>query len=82
MFVYVQDYKGRMLFFDAHTGELFLINASAVQKALECDTHHPVHPELKMFDFVSHLPDEIFNVIKADTELKLNEKEPDILNLF
>lgn len=82
MFIYVKEYKGRLLFFDAHTGELFLINVSTVEKALNTDTHHPVHPELRMFDFVEKLPDDIFEVVKADSELKLNEKEPKILNLF
>lgn len=82
MFVFVREYKGRMLFFDIHTGDLFLINYSTVEKAMDRDTNHPVHPELKMFDFVEHLPDDVFEVIKADTELKLNEKEPNILNLF
>lgn len=82
MFIYVKEYKGRLLFFDAHTGELFLMNNSAVQKALNTDTYHPVHPELRMFDFVEKLPDDVFEVVKADSELKLNEKEPEILNLF
>ena len=82
MFIYVKEYKGRLLFFDAHIGELFLINAFTVEKALKTDTYHPVHPELRMFDFVERLPDDVFEVVEADTELKLNEKEPEILNLF
>lgn len=82
MFIFVKEYKGRLLFFDAHTGELFLMNSSTVEKALTTDTFHPVHPELRMFDFVEKLPDDVFEVVKADSELKLNEKEPEILNLF
>ena len=82
MFVYVMDYKNRLLFFDAHTGEIFLLTYKTVEKALNADTHHPVHPELRMFDFVETLPDDVFEVIQKDTELKLNEKEPEILALF
>lgn len=82
MFVFVREYKGRMLFFDIHTGEIFLFNYATIEKTLERSINHPVHPDLKMFDFVEHLPDDVFEVVKADTELKLKEKEPDILNLF
>jgi hypothetical protein len=82
MFTYVREYKGRLLFFDIHTGEIFLLNYSTVERALNKETNHPVHPDLKMFDFVEQLPHDVFNVIEADTELKLKEKEPDILNLF
>jgi hypothetical protein len=35
-----------------------------------------------MFDFIETLPKDVFSVIKADAEFKLNEKEPEILNLF
>lgn len=82
MFVFVQEYKGRMLFFDAHTGDLHLLTYKTVEKALSTDTHHPVHPELRMFDFVEHLPDDVFDVIQATVDIKLKEKEPEILNLF
>lgn len=82
MFIFVKEYKGRLLFFDAHTGELFLINSITVEKALTADTFHPVHPELRMFDFVEELPKDIFDVIVEQTELKLNDKEPELLNLF
>lgn len=82
MFVYVKAYKGRLLFFDIHTGELHLINSIAVERALTTIAYHPVHNDLKMFDFVEKLPDDVFAVIVEQTELKLKDKEPDILNLF
>lgn len=82
MFVFVKEYKGRMLFFDIHTGELFLITYKTIEKALQTNTYHPVHRDLKMFDFVESLPDDVFEVIKADSEIKINEKEPEILDLF
>lgn len=82
MFVFVKEYKGRMLFFDIHTGELFLLTYKTIEKALETNTYHPVHRDLKMFDFVESLPDDVFEVIKADSEIKINEKEPEILDLF
>jgi hypothetical protein len=82
MFVFVKEYKGRMLFFDIHTGELFLLTYKTIEKALETTTYHPVHRDLKMFDFVESLPDDVFEVIKADSEIKINEKEPEILDLF
>lgn len=82
IFIFVKEYKRRMLFFDAHTGEIFLINYKTIERALNTDTHHPVHPELRMLDFIEHLPDDVFEVIKADSELKLNEGELKILNLF
>lgn len=82
MFVFVKEYKGRMLFFDIHTGELFLLTYKTIEKALETNTYHPVHRDLKMFDYVETLPDDIFEVVKADSEIKINEKEPEILDLF
>lgn len=82
MFVFVKEYKGRMLFFDIHTGELFLLTYKTIEKALQTDTYHPVHRDLKMFDYVETLPDDVFEVIKADSEIKINEKEPEILDLF
>ena len=82
IFIYVKEYKGRLLFFDAHTGEIFLLTYKTVEKALKTDTYHPVHPELRMFDFVEHLPEDVFEVIKADADLKIAEKEPIVLNLF
>ena len=82
MFVFVKEYKGRMLFFDIHTGELFLITYKTIEKALETITYHPVHRDLKMFDYVETLPDDVFEVVKADCELKIKEKEPEILDLF
>ena len=51
MFVFVKEYKGRMLFFDIHTGELFLLTYKTIEKALETNTYHPVHRDLKMFDY-------------------------------
>lgn len=82
MFVFVKEYKGRMLFFDIHTGELFLITYKTIEKALETNTYHPVHRDLKMFDYVETLPDDVFEVVKADSEIKIKEKEPEILDLF
>lgn len=82
MFVFVKEYKGRMLFFDIHTGELFLLTYKTIEKALETNTYHPVHRDLKMFDYVETLPDDIFEVVKADSEIKIKEKEPEILDLF
>lgn len=82
MFVFVKEYKGRMLFFDIHTGELFLLTYKTIEKALQTNTYHPVHRDLKMFDFVESLPDDVFEVVKADSEIKINEKEPEILDLF
>jgi hypothetical protein len=82
MFVFVKEYKGRMLFFDIHTGELFLITYKTFEKALQTNTYHPVHRDLKMFDYVETLPDDVFEVVKADSEIKINEKEPEILDLF
>lgn len=82
MFVFVKEYKGRMLFFDIHTGELFLLTYKTIEKALQTDTYHPVHRDLKMFDYVETLPDDVFEVVKADSEIKINEKEPEILDLF
>lgn len=82
MFVFVKEYKGRMLFFDIHTGELFLLTYKTIEKALQTDTYHPVHRDLKMFDYVETLPDDVFEVIKADSEIKIKEKEPEILDLF
>lgn len=82
MFAYVKEYKGRLLFFDIHTGELFLITLKTFETVRNKNTYHPVHSDLKMFDFVEQLPEDVFEVIKVDTELKLNEKEPEILNLF
>ena len=82
MFVFVKEYKGRMLFFDIHTGELFLITYKTIEKALQTTIYHPVHRDLKMFDYVETLPDDVFEVVKADSEIKINEKEPEILDLF
>lgn len=82
MFVFVKEYKGRMLFFDIHTGELFLITYKTIEKALQTNTYHPVHRDLKMFDYVETLPDDVFEVVKADSEIKIKEKEPEILDLF
>lgn len=82
MFVFVKEYKGRMLFFDIHTGELFLLTYKTIKKALQTNTYHPVHRDLKMFDYVETLPDDVFEVVKADSEIKINEKEPEILDLF
>lgn len=82
MFVFVKEYKGRMLFFDIHTGELFLLTYKTIEKALQTNTYHPVHRDLKMFDYVETLPDDVFEVVKADSEIKINEKEPEILDLF
>lgn len=82
MFVFVKEYKGRMLFFDIHTGELFLLTYKTIEKALQTDTYHPVHRDLKMFDYVETLPDDVFEVVKADSEIKIKEKEPEILDLF
>lgn len=82
MFVFVKEYKGRMLFFDIHTGELFLLTYKTIEKALETNTYHPVHRDLKMFDYVETLPDDVFEVVKADSEIKIKEKEPEILDLF
>ncbi len=82
IFIFVKEYKGRMLFFDAHTGELFLLTYKTVERALETDIHHFNHPELRMFDFIEHLPEDIFEVIKADSDIKISEKEPQILDLF
>lgn len=82
MFVFVKEYKGRMLFFDIHTGELFLLTYKTIEKALETNTYHPVHRDLKMFDYVEALPDDVFEVVKADSEIKIKEKEPEILDLF
>ena len=82
MFVFVKEYKGRMLFFDIHTGELFLITYTTIEKALQTTIYHPVHRDLKMFDYVETLPDDVFEVVKADSEIKINEKEPEILDLF
>lgn len=82
MFVFVQEYKRCLLFFDIHTGDLYLLTYKTVEKALNADTHHPVHPELRMFDFVEHLPDDVFSVVKATVEIKLKENEPTILDLF
>ena len=82
MFVFVKEYKGRMLFFDIHTGELFLLTYKTIEKALQTNTYHPVHRDLKMFDYVETLPDDVFEVVEADSEIKINEKEPEILDLF
>ena len=82
MFVFVKEYKGRMLFFDIHTGELFLLTYKTIEKALETNTYHPVHRDLKMFDYVETLPDDVFEVVKADSKIKIKEKEPEILDLF
>lgn len=82
MFVFVKEYKGRMLFFDIHTGELFLLTYKTIEKALQTNTYHPVHRDLKMFDYVETLPDDVFEVVKADSEIKIKEKEPEILDLF
>jgi hypothetical protein len=82
MFVFVKEYKGRMLFFDIHTGELFLMTYKTIEKALQTNTYHPVHRDLKMFDYVESLPEDVFEVIKADSEIKINEQEPEILDLF
>ena len=82
MFVFVKEYKGRMLFFDIHTGELFLMTYKTIEKALKTNTYHPVHRDLKMFDYVESLPEDVFEVIKADSEIKINEQEPEILDLF
>ena len=82
MFVFVKEYKGRMLFFDIHTGELFLLTYKTIEKALQTTIYHPVHRDLKMFDYVETLPDDVFEVVKADSEIKINEKEPEILDLF
>ena len=82
MFVFVKEYKGRMLFFDIHTGELFLMTYKTIEKALQTNTYHPVHRDLKMFDYVESLPEDVFEVVKADSEIKINEQEPEILDLF
>lgn len=82
IFTFVDEYKGRLLFFDAHTYEIFLITYKAFEKAIEAESYHPDYPELRMFDFVETLPDDVFGVIKAHTEASLKEKEPEILDIF
>ena len=82
IFTFVKRYKGRTLLYDCHTGEIFLVTYKALERALNTSANHPVHADLRMFDFIENLPKDVFSVIKADAEFKLNEKEPEILNLF
>jgi hypothetical protein len=82
IFTFIQDYKGRALLYDCHTGEIFLVTYKELEYALTSSANHPMHADLKMFDFIETLPDDVLEVMKADTELKLKEKEPKILNLF
>lgn len=79
---YVMDYKGRMLFFDTVTYDIYLITYKTVEKALDTKIYHPVRQDLRMFDFIETLPEEVLEVIKAEVELKIKEKEPEILDLF
>lgn len=82
IFVFVKEYKGRLLFFDTHTYDLVLITYKAFEKALKTNAHHPVYPELQMFDFIETLPNDVMEVIKAHVEASIKEKEPDILDIF
>ena len=82
IFIFVKEYKGRLLFFDVHTGELFLLTYKTVDKVLNTNAFHPVHKDLKLFDFIEKSPDDVFEVVLADTELKLQESEPEILDLL
>lgn len=82
IFTFIKRYKGRALLYDCHTGELFLVTYKALERALNSSANHPIHNDLKMFDFIETLPKDVFSVMKADAELKIKEKEPEILNLF
>ena len=53
MFVFVKEYKGRMLFFDIHTGELFLLTYKTVEKALDGSVNDP--SVLKIKEEISEL---------------------------
>jgi hypothetical protein len=81
IYTYVDDYKGRKLFFDTITGEVVLFNQSTIEYVLSKDGNHPKH-KVKLFDYIETLPADIFEVVKAECSKKISEKEPEILNLF
>lgn len=63
-------------------GDLFLVTYKDLNMALTMSANHPSHKDLKMFDYIETLPEDVFQVMEADAELKLKEKEPELLNLF
>jgi hypothetical protein len=81
IYTYVDDYKGRALFFDTIDGSVVLINKTTIDYVLKKDGNHPTH-SVKLFDYIETLPEDVFAVVKAEVDKKISEKEPEILNLI
>lgn len=82
LLIYVKEYKGYLLFFDFIVPGVHLISHSAFEKAIHTNGVHPIDNNIKMLNFIEKIPDDVFEVVEAEVEKRLLEKEPEILNIF